>query len=104
MYEKTVLDITAKVAPGREDHMQVIFNRSFSGDMWLRLQLDVCRNNTYIYGYPRAYDRFKARFESYLRAYFVKTEKSAREIAARTYKEIERVHEDSEPFRVVSVD
>lgn len=106
MYQKTVLDITTKLgALGRENHMEAIFERSFRGDMKLRLRVNVTsHNNMYLYDYPIAFGRFKARFESYLKAYFVETTKAADEIATRTYKEIERAHEDSEPFRVVSVD
>jgi len=106
MYEKTVLDITVKLAAlGRENHMKAIFKRSFRGDMRLCLRIN-CTGFTdvYLYSYPRNFDRFKARFESYLINYFCETNKAANEIAARTYKEIERAHEDSEPFRIASVD
>ncbi len=106
MYKKTVLDITAKLgALGRQNHMEVVFERSFRGDMRLRLRIDCTGfNDVYLYNYPRAFDSFKARFESYLEDYFCETEKAVDEIAASTYKEIERAHEDSEPFRIVSVD
>ena len=106
MYKKTVLDITVKLgALGRENHMEAVFERSFRGDMRLRLRIN-CTGFTdvYLYNYPRAFDRFKARFESYLENYFVETTRAANEIAARTYAEIERAREDSEPFRVASVD
>jgi len=106
MYKKTVLDITAKLGGlGRQNHMEIVFARLFSGDMRLHLRID-CTDfeDMYIYNYPRAFDNFKARFESYLENYFCDTKKAVDEIAARTYKEIERAHEDSEPFRIVSVD
>lgn len=106
MYKKAVLDITAKLeALGRQNHMEVVFERFFNGDMRLCIRVNCSGfSDMYLYYYPSAFDSFEARFESYLRNYFCETEKAVNEIAARTYKEIERAHEDSEPFRVVSVD
>ena len=106
MYKKTVLDITAELgALGRQNHMVIVFERPFSGDIRLRLHIDCTGfKDAYMYDYPHAFDSFKARFESYLENYLCETEKAVNEIAARTYAEIDRACKDSDPFVTVIVD